>query len=292
MKRRELEQHRRHLGDIRSIMASMKSLAMMEERKLEHYLGVQRQVLVTMETVADDFLGHYPRISATGEAEGPFYLLIGSERGFCGDFNEQLGRYFVARIGDRAGGVMVLGQKLGQHLAQDPRVTQILPGPMVTEEIPACLNSIVQALEHHLPAGLAGSVRVVYQDATIGRIEDISLLPPFQGMGGSPPRYGHAPLLNLRPAQLLAKLIDSYLFALLHGLLYSSMLMENRRRVQHLEGAVQRIDDKLEQFRHRAQMLRQEEITEEIEVIMLAADDEGSAPAAEAKRRHKGKGRQ
>ena len=47
---------------------------------------------------------------------------------------------------------------------------------------------------------------------------------------------------------------------------------ENQQRVRHLEGAVERLDDQLGTLERRRHRLRQEEITEEIEVILLNAD--------------------
>lgn len=46
-------------------------------------------------------------------------------------------------------------------------------------------------------------------------------------------------------------------------------MTENQRRVQHMDYAVRRIEQKSEALLQRCNGLRQEEITEEIEVIML-----------------------
>ena len=47
-------------------------------------------------------------------------------------------------------------------------------------------------------------------------------------------------------------------------------MAENRRRLQHMEGAMQRMDENASELRRKVNLLRQEEITEEIEVIMLS----------------------
>jgi F-type H+-transporting ATPase subunit gamma len=56
----------------------------------------------------------------------------------------------------------------------------------------------------------------------------------------------------------------------LHELFYSALLAENERRLQHLEGALRRVDRKREALTLRGKALRQEEITEEIEIILLS----------------------
>ena len=72
---------------------------------------------------------------------------------------------------------------------------------------------------------------------------------------------------------LLAELIDHYLFAILHKIMYVSLMTENVRRMQHLEGAVHHLDDKSAELLRECNALRQEEIIEEIEVILLSASD-------------------
>ena len=49
-------------------------------------------------------------------------------------------------------------------------------------------------------------------------------------------------------------------------------MAENHRRVQHLEGAVEHMDDKIGQLKGQCNALRQEEIIEEIEVILLSTE--------------------
>jgi F-type H+-transporting ATPase subunit gamma len=46
-------------------------------------------------------------------------------------------------------------------------------------------------------------------------------------------------------------------------------MAENRRRVSHLEGAVRHLDNETTKLTHLYNVLRQEEIIEEIEVILL-----------------------
>jgi F-type H+-transporting ATPase subunit gamma len=58
----------------------------------------------------------------------------------------------------------------------------------------------------------------------------------------------------------------------MHDVFYGSLMAENRRRLQHMEGATKRIQDKTARLQQKYNLLRQEEITEEIEVILLSND--------------------
>ncbi len=74
---------------------------------------------------------------------------------------------------------------------------------------------------------------------------------------------------NLEPEAFLKELLDHYLFATLHELAYESLLAECRYRMQHLESAGHRIDERIARLKLRRNTLRQEEITEELEIILL-----------------------
>ncbi|MEN8108633.1 MAG: F0F1 ATP synthase subunit gamma [Pseudomonadota bacterium] len=168
-RRRELEQRRHTLGEIRSIMNSMKTLAYTESRKLGRFIDAQRAVVAHIETMAADFLGFYPRALPRSGQATPVCLLLGSERGFCGDFNETL----------------------------------------------------LRRLESHVREYRLDTPRLIVTG--------------------------------------------------LHEMMYVSLMAENLRRVRHLEGAVQHLDDKSANLLHQSNALRQEEIIEEIEVILLSA---------------------
>ena len=78
-------------------------------------------------------------------------------------------------------------------------------------------------------------------------------------------------LLNLPPELFFSNLLKRYLLAVLHEIIYLSLLSENHRRLQHLDGAVQHLDNQTKKLQRKSQVYRQEEITEEIEVILLGS---------------------
>jgi F-type H+-transporting ATPase subunit gamma len=97
------------------------------------------------------------------------------------------------------------------------------------------------------------------------------LLPPFQNLLHQRQQEPHAPELNLEPGKFLLELSYHYLFVVLFEILYTSLMAESRRRMVHLEGAVQHMDEQSEELHRQSNILRQEEIIEEIEVILLSA---------------------
>ncbi|MCG6976837.1 MAG: F0F1 ATP synthase subunit gamma [Acidiferrobacterales bacterium] len=272
-RRRDLERHRRSLGEIREIMNSMKTLAYLETRKLNRFLAAQQSVVRNIEDAAEDFLGFFPTMLPETGDETPVYLIIGSERGFCGDFNHELLRHLDSTSGIRGNKAPLLlpvGRKLHLLLEHDARVAAYIDGVNVVEEAYSTLNQIVHELTElrlkHGPVSLSG----LYHGEE-GNIAMQILLPPLQHVARKPQRFSYPPELNLPPRDFLMKLADQYLFAALYEMLYTSLMSENQLRVSHLDGAVQYLDDESANLARRSNTLRQEEIIEEIEVILLSA---------------------
>ena len=269
--RRELERQLKSLRDIRSIMGSMKTLALLETRKLTRRLAAQNRVVESIEAVAADLRGFFPFTPSLPDDSPHVYLLFGSERGFCGDFNETLLQALPPTDTSRSPLLLTVGRKLGARLEGDPRAVALLDGASVAEEVEKKLNRLVDTLTTLQQRYGAFSLTAVYHQADANAIRTIRVLPPFQESPPSP-RFAFPPRLTLEPEAFFAALLDHYLFAALHAMAYTSLMAENHRRMEHLEGAVRRLEQDVAELARRRNILRQEEITEEIEVIMLSVE--------------------
>jgi len=248
-RRRNLERHRHSMAEIRDIMHSMQTLAYIETRKLARFLDAQHAVLQSIEDVAADLLSFYPEILPEAKETKPVYVLIGTERGFCGDFNRALLKYLESALqanSQRSPVLLAIGRKLITLLEGDARVAVRIDGASVVEEVTSVLSQMVRELsslqEQHRMLTVYGA-----------------------------PRFPHPPVLNQSPREFLAELMDHYLFAALHEMLYASLNTENHQRVAHLEGAVKHLDDESAELARQCNALRQEEIIE--------ARDQGSETA-------------
>ena len=278
-RRRELEQHRQRLNETREIMSSMKALAFMETRKLSRFIEAQRGVVEHIDRVAEDFFSFYPATLPLLSASQTVYLLLGSERGFCGDFNKSLVEALLAEqatleseSGQQREQIIAIGSKLSGLLAAGKAEVSHLDGISVVEDIENTLIKIVDTLKRLQKENAGLSLRILYHDPDRQEIINTQLLPPFESHQHLQQPFSHPPQLNVRPEEFCRDLLDRYLFSTLHETLYLSLTAENQRRVTHLEGAVQQLDDKAADLLRRSNTLRQEEITEEIEIILLSAE--------------------
>jgi F-type H+-transporting ATPase subunit gamma len=278
--RRQIEQRRRTLGEIRNIMSSMRMLAFLETRKLARFLSDQQELVANITEMAGDLLAHFPRLHAPATLAPQGAVLIGTERGFCGDFNESLVRWLAPRLNDLAtNAVIVVGQRIVMRL--DSQLTQGdvvgLAGATATEDVPNILDALLQAITALEREQGSIGLTVVYHGDEIGNLHERKLLPPLSETPRPKRRFSHAPLLNLSATEIFAELLNQYLIAALEEVLYTSLMAENQRRVQRLDAAIRHLDRRQTELARQSRALRQEEIIEEIEVLLLSIDTTGRA---------------
>jgi len=267
-KRRQLETHRKQLLEIREIMNSMKNLAYLETRKLAQRLVSQRNALLPVEAAAVDLMHFYPEIRPLADPLDPVVLVIGSERGFCGDYNETLVNY-LEQPEYRGLQLIVVGNKLAQRLESNRHIHASLVGASTVDETGDVVNRIFAELVSAQVQGRNRSLKLVYHDAATKQIQVNMLLPAFGDLVITATPYMNAPDIYLSPSTLIDELAEHYLFSLLYRALYAALMAENQSRIDHMENALNRIDEKAVGLNQQCNTLRQEEIIEEIEIILL-----------------------
>lgn len=275
-RRRDLVRRIGAYTEISGIMVAMKNLAFVETRRLAGFLDMQRQAVAMIEEAAADFLGFYGDRLNHAPPAAQMHLLIGSERGFCGDFNDALLAQVRQHPGtmDGAAPVIAVGSRLAARLQDAAGVAAFIEGPSVGEEVQPVLVRLVQQLrelqQRHRGEPLQG-LTAHYHGGENGEPVSRRLLPmPERGKPGA--QHAYPPLLNLAPFDFFSQLTDQYLFAVLHEVFYQSLMAENRQRLEHMDNALRKLDKDMARLRQQHNRLRQEEIVEEIEVILLSAE--------------------
>lgn len=247
----------------------MKNLALIEIHKLARFQSMQSQAVANIENAALDFFNFYPYRPTLDKKAAPIGIFIGSERGFCGDFNERL---IAAMNAETYSGMIAIGSRLGSRLGDHGRhVIASLAGANIAEEAPAVISRLIDIINSSKKANHALILTAVYQES--GLIKQRQILPPLLQPRQETPHYGNPPALNLEAVDFYFELLEHYLFAALHEIFYLSLMAENQKRQLHLEGAIRHLDDEIISLHRKSQIYRQEEITEEIEVILLNSEN-------------------
>jgi F-type H+-transporting ATPase subunit gamma len=275
--RREINRRLETLGDIADIMSAMKGLALMEVRALSDFYASQHSMVAAIETAAADFFSSHPEYHRAVEPGPQLCIVVGAEQGFCGDFNQALLERQRQLAADGQMRWLLVGRRLAGALDRPAEIEQTLPGATVADEVPRVLLRLTAGLNQLLAGPGLGSygLSALYHCASSGQIRLRRLLP----LADLPPAatQNFAAELNLPAADFLQGLLEHYLHAVLNDVLYSSLLAENRQRQVHMDSALQRLDEDRLRLTQARNLRRQEEITEEIEVILLATDLLGNA---------------
>jgi len=265
------------LDEIHGIMGGMKNLAFAESRRLRLDLETQGRVVREVEAAAGEVLKTHPAPPAP-EGLARVWVLLGSERGFCGDFNEALIRQLrVHTEAEGAGHVVAVGYRLHARMDESETAAR-LEGPGVADEVAGALPPLVETLRELERRFGPLAVTVLHHHAEGGGVRARRLLPPFDPPPEAPERRSAYPVaLHLPPEAVLAAIVEHHVFAALHEAFLTSLLAESVARLQHLDGAIRRLEERQEELTLKANFLRQEEITQEIEMILLHVE---SQPAA------------
>jgi F-type H+-transporting ATPase subunit gamma len=271
---REMNERMRSFQDIGDILSAMKNLSVVEIAKLSRFCQAQDEIIQTVRNALIDFQRFYEYAPLPqNPAEGSLYILLGSERGFCGGFNEVVQKTFDRETQrDSCRGLIVVGHRLAVRFQDDPRVVAAIEGPGTTEDIPRVISQLINELARYP----ASSWKLIYNryDASGSQTEVTSFSEVSRfNIEMSPSAFPFAPLLNLPPSEVRPLLVEQYLFALFYGAFYLSFMAENHGRLRHMDGALDKIREAQQRMHRLSNSLRQEIITEELELILLNVED-------------------
>ena len=268
---RNLQQHIKQLKEIRSILHSLKNMAFMEMHKLTKYQQAQSLVVQHIEVVTADFLQFYPSLHNEKTTRASVVIVVGSERGFCGNFNETL----IEQLSSLTPEIVIA---VGSRLCNRLHSTQIpfteLAGANSSEEISHILGNLTDAISELQQQNRLFKLSVLYHQDEDLNITLRQILPPYNKATNRHFKQKIEPVLNLEPVQFMLELTEHYVFSSLQDLLYTSLAAENNQRLQHLDNSVKHLDEAIDKIYKRSQIYRQEEITEEIEVILLNSENQ------------------
>ena len=283
-KRSQIHEHLQKLDEIGDIMRAMKSVSLMEVHKLARILEQQQRVLSGIAAATTDLVRHYATSLSRAESLTTTHVVVlGSERGFCGDYNESVAAALQRLPANLSTRVYAVGSRLRPRLEGHGAAVRFFEGPNTVEEVQAVIDVLMRELARpYVEAADLTPLALVVLCHQDGRDEvvaqSVSALP---ASGHEKPFEPYPPWLNVPVPVIHDQLLRHHLWAQMHQLFYSSLLAEHRFRLQHMERALQRMEEKIDALRRHQNILRQEEITEEIEVIMLNGDAEHT--------RHRGK---
>lgn len=203
--------------------------------------------------------------------EDTVVIVFAAEHGFAGAFSERVIDAAKSEVRHR---LFVAGAR-GLSIAEQQGLTVDWGTPMASQV--AAVGAVARRV--------ADSLYALFVEARLTRAEVVHarpigaadftivrrrLLPvDLNAMRASP--TGPPPLVNLAPRKLVELLVGEHVFAELALAALESFASENAARLATMEAARINIDQKLEELRGQERLLRQEQITAEVQDVVSGA---------------------
>lgn len=260
------------LQELRDIVRALRALAASHVQEAQRTLvGVRKYVEVVEDAIAQGA----SLIPETAEElttdklpHGSVLIVVCSEHGFAGAFNERL---LDRATEERTDGqeLVVIGSR-GAMLVAEKGLSIGRTFPMATN-VGGVLGVTRLVAEYLAGVSKADVVFGSYRRGGNFDVEFKSIIPLdpalLVGSGRRSP-----PLHHLAPDTLLRHLSSEYLFAEITRVVMESLASENGARLRVMETADQNIGDKLEVLHRSANAMRQEVITSELLDVITGSE--------------------
>lgn len=261
--RREIEARLALYDDLSGILGAMRSFALAELRRVNQRESAQQQVVQSLEAALADLSGTLQeKTDSENHSADDIWLLLGSVRGFCGSFNEDVLRFWREQSQEQSP-LILLGERL-HGMIEDRDNLQHLRGADGGLDAPAAIDRILAAVgEQRDKDGAAFGLLVCIRDEQGARSQRLWPLPIAPATS-----KGYPPLTHVPIPELAAGIAEHYLYHNLLALLLRSIRVENHMRLMQMETALRHLERGGEDLHRQRNRLRQEEIVEEIELMV------------------------
>jgi F-type H+-transporting ATPase subunit gamma len=266
--------------ELRSVVKTMKALAAANIRQYEKAVEALAEYNHAVETGLQIALRNKKQW-AVKASSAPRHSLIavvlGSDQGMCGQFNELIGEYVCGNLGklNSAKGhevMLVVGSRLAASLmvrAMDVREVFMVPSGVAG--IVSLVHDLLIKIDE-LRALLDLDQVVVYYNKQVSNTGfapfEAKLLPvDLEWLGRLKNREWPCPSLptyTMAWDRLFSALIWQYLFVSIYRAVAESMSSENTARLASMERAEKNIDERIEDLNLKYHQSRQLSITEEL----------------------------
>ena len=255
--RREIEARLALYDDLGGILGAMRSFALAELQRISRREEAQQEVVQVLREALQETAPFQP---AREGALADVWLLLGSVRGFCGSFNEDVVRAWQAKA-DARQPLIVVGERLAATMPEQASLFPVAGADGGLDAVAAIDRILAAFATARRSLGKTCGLLACLRDEDGVRWQRLLPLPLAIAGAGLPP------LINEAPATVAAGVAEHFLFHQLLALLLRSIRVENRQRLMQMENALRHLEQGSDELARQRNRLRQEEIVEEIEVI-------------------------
>ena len=267
-------------SDLHSLVRTMKALAAVNIRQLEHAVESLAEYKRTVEMGLQVVLRNSDRVQisarhAPDKAIGA--IVFGSDQGMCGQLNDLVARFAAQHesmssrpLADRQ--VVVVGERVAVRLEDAGQsVQRIMPVVNSTAGITPLIQDLLLQIDHWQQRDAIDKVIVIFCEHTSRasyEVKCLDLLPIDRRWLGTIRQKAWAtnqlPAFTMEPNELFSALIRQYLFVSLYRACAESLASENASRLAAMRGAEKNIGNRIDGLTRQFHQTRQMSITEEL----------------------------
>lgn len=277
----ELHKQLNSLGELRTIVKTMKALSAASIRQYEqavsalsgYYQTVERGLHVVLKDMemppaTRRHPHHPPRLAA---------IVFGSDHGLCGRFNEEITEYAIQRMASTAADpqnrlLLAVGTRVAaslEHAGQSIEENFLVPGS--ANQITVTVQQILLKIDEWREQSDVHYVYLFYNRHSGGqgyRPTGIELLPVnlrrFHRLEEEPWPSRSLPTFSMDRERLLSHLLHQYLFVSVFRACAESQASEHSSRLAAMQSAQRNLDERLDEVTMTFRRVRQNVITSEL----------------------------
>ena len=255
------------LKDLKDIVSSMKAYANFTIQRSKRELPFVREYQNSIEDSIAYMIEYFPYLKKRKAYVGKtIYILFGAEEGLCGAFNEKL-LQFYENLDNKDSFLISVGKKMNDEIYEKKlKPIYSIDGVSNIEMIRSKVFTLIEYLVDFFEKNSIKELILIYSkllDNTKIVIKKEQILPPdfekFQ-------KYIDIkePLLYLKKEDILDSLIEEYILISLYRAFIESLSSENQSRLITMQNAQNHIEKMSKEINEKLNILRQEEITNEL----------------------------
>ncbi len=264
--------------DIFSVVRTMKSIAAVNIRHYEKAVRSVRDYFHSVELGFQILVHHQPQMLPIKDVEIASNkigaIIIGSERGMCGDFNDRLHHYFTFSLREEKEmeqlHILSLGDNIAYRLEHFPN-QQNFAFPSSFEGISELLWKLLDVIDawrekHAIEKIILFHNRMV--SASTYEPDKIEILPMssrwLEELRLRQWESRSLPVFSASWESLFADLMQEYIYISMYRGFAESLASENASRLLAMQSAEKNIGDHLKEIQKKYHLQRQNSITEEL----------------------------
>lgn len=291
---RSVVQTRRQLDSastLKGVVTTMKTLSAVRITQHRRAVTALEASTRTLEMAVQAVLKMEPALLgrvAESSSDSVALMVLGSDRGLCGPFNERIARHAAGLLKARApageASVLVSGRRLVSRMeAAGHAASARVQPPGNVDAVDDSVAEVLTEIDRWVDAGLAGRLYLAYNRPTRGAEYEstaLQVLPVdrswLQRLQERAWPSGRLPMAVHDGYTLLQGLVRQFIAHALVRAFASSLASENAARLAAMDAAERNVDERLRQLRHAHRRARQNAVTNElldIQAAFMATED-------------------